>query len=77
MPQGNRAFLFNERGDLILARLTPERYQEIGRANILTPTNSMAPPPGRRVIWSHPAFANRCCYARNDREIVCVSLAAP
>jgi outer membrane protein assembly factor BamB len=77
VPQGNRAFLFNERGDLILARLTPERYQEIGRANILTPTNSMAPPPGRRVIWSHPAFANRCCYARNDREIVCVSLAAP
>jgi hypothetical protein len=32
--------------------------------------------PGRMVVWSHPAFANRCVYARNDQEIVCVSLAA-
>ncbi len=76
VPQGNRFFIFNEQGDLIIARLNPEGYQEICRANILTPTNSMAPPPGRRVIWSHPAFAKRCCYARNDREIVCVSLAS-
>jgi hypothetical protein len=75
VPHGDRYFLFNERGDLIVARLTPEGYKEISRANILTPTNTMAPPPGRRVIWSHPAFANRCCYARNDEEIVCVSLA--
>jgi len=76
VPQGDRVFLFNEGGDLIIARLTPKGYEEISRANILTPTNTMAPPAGRRVIWSHPAFANRCCYARNDREIVCVSLAA-
>jgi hypothetical protein len=27
------------------------------------------------VVWSHPAFANRCVYARNDKELVCVSLA--
>jgi outer membrane protein assembly factor BamB len=72
----DRYVLFNERGDLILARLTPKSYDEISRANILVPTNTMAPPPGRRVIWSHPAFANRSVYARNDREIVCVSLAA-
>jgi hypothetical protein len=32
---------------------------------------------GRLVVWSHPAFANRCLYARNNHEIVCVSLAAP
>jgi outer membrane protein assembly factor BamB len=31
----------------------------------------------RLLIWSHPAFANRCVFARNDREIVYVSLAAP
>ena len=28
------------------------------------------------VLWSHPAFAGRCMFARNDNEIVCVSLAA-
>ncbi|MBM4067392.1 MAG: pyrrolo-quinoline quinone [Planctomycetes bacterium] len=75
VPQGERCFLFNELGDLIIARLSPKGYEEISRANILTPTNTMAPPAGRRVIWSHPAFANRCCYARNDEEIVCVDLA--
>jgi outer membrane protein assembly factor BamB len=76
VPQGDRFVLFNELGDLILAKLSPKGYDEICRANILEPTNRMAGPPGRRVIWSHPAFANRSVYARNDREIVCVSLAA-
>jgi len=32
---------------------------------------------GRQVVWSHPAFANQCIYARNDNELVCVSLAGP
>ena len=76
IPQGNRCFLFNEKGDLIIARLTPKGYEETSRAHVIEPTNRMAAPPGRRVIWSHPAFANRCVYARNDRELVCVSLAA-
>jgi outer membrane protein assembly factor BamB len=76
VEQGDQFVLFNELGDLILARLTPKGYDEISRANILEPTNKMAAPPGRLVIWSHPAFANRSVYARNDRELVCVSLAA-
>jgi outer membrane protein assembly factor BamB len=73
VAQGDRFFLFNEKGDLIIARLTPEGYQEISRAHILKPTNIMA---GRPVVWSHPAFANKCMFARNDEELVCVSLAA-
>src|SRR5439155_948460 len=28
------------------------------------------------VNWSHPAYANRHIYARNDDEIICASLAA-
>jgi hypothetical protein len=40
---------------------------------VLDPTNTAW---GRDVVWSHPAFANRSVYARNDKEIVCVSLAA-
>jgi len=77
VPQGDRYFLFNEHGDLIIARLTPKGYDEVSRANLLAPTNTMAGPPGRLVLWSHPAFAHRSIYARNDQEIVCVSLAAP
>jgi hypothetical protein len=70
----DRFFLFNEQGDLILARLTPAGYEEISRAHLLDPVNE---DPGRPVVWSHPAFANRRVYVRNDREVVCASLAAP
>jgi outer membrane protein assembly factor BamB len=76
----DRYILFNEMGELILCRLTPEKYIEISRAKIIEPTNKMAAGgfggANRIVVWSHPAFANRCVYARNDSEIVCVSLAA-
>jgi len=67
----DRFFLFNEHGDLIIARLTPAKYEEISRAHILDPDNKL---PGRPVIWSHPAFANQSMFVRNDHELVCVSL---
>jgi outer membrane protein assembly factor BamB len=69
----DRFFLFNEKGDLIIAKLTPQKYEEIGRAHVLDPDNTL---PSRPVIWSHPAFADRAMFARNDHHIVCVSLAA-
>ena len=64
--------MFNDHGDLIIARLTPKGYEQIDRAHLLEPTQTAR---GREVVWSHPAFANRCVYARNDKEIICVSLA--
>jgi outer membrane protein assembly factor BamB len=70
----DRFFLFNEKGELILAKLGRGGYEEIGRAPVLEPTNEAF---GRPVVWSHPAFANKCLYARNDKELLCVSLAAP
>jgi outer membrane protein assembly factor BamB len=73
VPQGDRFIIFNDQGDLILANLSPKGYQEIDRARILEPAQAVR---GRQVVWSHPAFANRCVFARNDKEIVCVSLAA-
>ncbi|MBK9137876.1 MAG: PQQ-binding-like beta-propeller repeat protein [Verrucomicrobia bacterium] len=72
VKHGDRFLLANERGDLIIARLTPAGYDEISRTRLIEPTNR---DPGRPVVWSHPAFANRSVYARNDREIVCASLA--
>jgi len=73
VKNADRFFLFNEKGDLIIAKLSPKRYEEISRANLLEPTNK---DPGRNVVWSHPAFANRRVYARNDKELVCADLAA-
>ncbi len=68
----DRYFIFNEKGDLLIARLTPQGYNEISRAHLLEPTSDAA---GRPVVWSHPAYANRCAYIRNDKEIICVNLA--
>lgn len=68
---GDRFVLFNEHGDLILADLSPKGYTEISRAKIIEPTNKLA---GRLVVWTHPAFAEKCVFARNDKELVCVPL---
>jgi outer membrane protein assembly factor BamB len=43
----------------------------VSRAKLLEPTGVYG---ARDVVWSHPAFANRCVYARNDKELVCASL---
>jgi outer membrane protein assembly factor BamB len=73
VKHGDRFFLPNEKGDLLLAKLSPKGYEEISRTHLIDPTNH---DPRRPVVWSHPAFANRCIYARNDGEILCASLAA-
>lgn len=64
--------LFNEAGDLILTRLTPEGYREISRARLIEPTSPFG---GRNCAWAAPAFAHRHVFARTDRELVCASLA--
>jgi outer membrane protein assembly factor BamB len=74
IPHEDRYFLFNEQGDLIIAKLSPKGYEEIDRAHVIDPTNTMAG-NGRLVVWMHPAFANKCVFVRNDKELVCVSLA--
>jgi len=69
----DRFFLFTETGDLVLARLSPQGYREVSRFHVLEPTSQSF---GRPVVWSHPAFAQRCLFARNDKELVCVDLKA-
>jgi len=73
IKNGDRFFLPTEKGDLIIAKLVPQGYQEISRVHLLDPTSKAW---GREVLWSHPAFANRSIYCRNDKEIICVSLAS-
>ena len=69
----DRFFIFGENGDLVIARLSPDKYQEISRTKLLDPVGVGL---GRSVVWSHPAYADKCVFARNDEEIVCASLAA-
>lgn len=73
VKNGDHFFLFAETGDLIIAKFSREKYQEVSRAKLLDQTGAAF---GRKVVWSHPAFADKCCFLRNDKEIICVSLAA-
>lgn len=72
---GDRVWMFNERGELIIARLSPRGYEEISRAALIEPTLDQLRQRGG-VCWAHPAFARRHVFARNDKELVCASLAA-
>ena len=77
---GDRYFVTNDSGELIIARFTPQGYDEIDRTPLLEPTlRTRGGASGRwndrTVLWSHPAFANQHIIARNDREVIRVSLA--
>ena len=69
---GDHWYVTTEQGELIIAKMDPSGFQELGRAKMLEPTSMSF---NRSIVWSHPAFANKCVFARNDKEIVCYSLA--
>lgn len=71
---GGRLFIFNQSGHLILGRATAKGFEKLGDTLLVEPTlGYRAEGP---VVWTHPAYANKSVYARNDRELVCASLAA-
>ena len=86
----DRYFVYNENGDLVIARFTPKGYAELDRTHLLERTSRTGYGPSRPgsrarsghgqsdrlVVWSHPAFANRHVVLRNDEEIIRESLAA-
>ena len=78
--QGDRYFVSNDEGYLIIARFTPEGYVEVDRTMLLEATSHSGYGPQRRfdrlVNWSHPAFAKRHVVQRNDDEVIRASLAA-
>lgn len=67
-PNGDGVFLHTDRGELIRAQLTARGYREISRTLLLAPT-------GKEKAWAAPAYANRQVFARNNQELICVSLA--
>ncbi|MFP6571871.1 MAG: PQQ-binding-like beta-propeller repeat protein, partial [Vicinamibacterales bacterium] len=73
----DRYFINTDLGDLVIAKLSPEGYEEISRTQLIAPTSPYVRrrDAGSTVNWSHPAYANRHIIARNDEEIVRYSLA--
>jgi hypothetical protein len=74
VEQAGRRWIWTDQGELILAELSPAGFKELSRAKLLEPQENTR---GRDLLWCHPAFANRCVYVHNGKELICVSLAAP
>mgnify|MGYP000114964297 CR=1 FL=1 len=71
IQKADKTWMFNEQGELLITELSPEGFNEISRAKLIEPTRKQHP---RGVVWTHPAFANKHVFIRNDRELVCASL---
>jgi outer membrane protein assembly factor BamB len=71
--QADRYWMFNERGELLIVRLSRQGLEEIDRAKVIDTSDTAY---GRDIVWSAAAYANRRAYVRNGRECVCVDLAS-
>ena len=73
VQNGDRVWMFNEHGELLITELSPEGLNTISRAKLIEPTLDQL---NRRdgVTWAHPAFAYKHVFARNDKELVCANL---
>lgn len=71
----DKVWMFNERGELIIAKLSPTGFQEISRAKLIEPTTGQLN-SREGVCWSHPAYANKHIFVRNDEVLLCANLAA-
>jgi outer membrane protein assembly factor BamB len=77
VKNGDRYFINNDRGELVIARLSPKGFEEIDRAQLIEPTHPyVRRRQSSKVLWSHAAYANKHIVIRNDREIARFSLAA-
>ncbi len=76
---GDRYFINNDRGELVIAKLSPKGYEEISRSNLIAPTHPQIRRREAGVVahWSQPAYANKHLITRNDNEIISVNLAKP
>lgn len=76
---GDRYFINNDRGELIIAKFSPDGYSEISRASLIGPTTKAGANRRQKgaVNWSHPAYANGHVFARNDEEVRAVDLRLP
>ena len=60
-----KLFLTTMKGELVLVRATPERYDELSRATVLGSTRQA------------PALSNGRLFLRDDKEIVCLNVRKP
>jgi len=74
VQNGDITYMFNEHGELIIAKLSSKGFDEISRASLIEPTKEQLSRKGVGVTWAHPAFAYKHVYIRNDNALVCADL---
>ena len=62
-----KLILFNDTGELVLARANPNQYEEIQRVRVL----------GGELCWTQPALSRGRLYVRNQSRAACVLLSDP
>jgi len=72
--QRDRVWMFNERGELLITKVSPSGLTIIDRAQLIEPTTVQLPKRSG-VCWSHPAFAEKSIFVRSDEKLVKASLA--
>ena len=60
-----KLFITTMKGEIVLVRATPDRYDELGRATVLESTRQA------------PALSNGRLFLRDDKEIVCLDVRKP
>jgi outer membrane protein assembly factor BamB len=70
--QSHRFLIFNELGELLLASLTPDGYTELSRQRLVEP--DCPDVKERKLVWTHPAYANGACLVRNCSRVVSVRI---
>jgi outer membrane protein assembly factor BamB len=62
-----KLIMLNEIGELILARVNSERYEELARTTVL----------GGEIVWTPPILHRGRVYIRNHSRAVCLSVGMP
>jgi len=73
VQNGENTWILTEKGDLVIGRLTPIGFEPISSAHLIEPTTFL-PRRNGNILWSHPAFAHKHIFVRNDRQLICVDL---
>ena len=62
-----KLFMLNDRGEVILARASREKYEELGRINLF----------GDEICWTAPALSNRRLFVRSPTKAACLYVGRP
>jgi len=67
---GDRYFINNDRGELIIAKLSPRGYEEVSRSQLITPTHPQIRRRAAGLVahWTQPAYANKHLITRKRQR---------